>query len=157
MIITGVKTALKGALVGLAFGFAIILMQNYFPFIPLPSDVYFINYLPMELNFIDFIICTLVIIFIVLASFFAAKKVLQEPKGIRMGEIVLRAKNVFKSYSNGEDSLHVLKDLSIEVKREIVTITGKSGSGKSTLLNILGSIDTPDDGEIQIDGLVYCI
>ena len=76
MIITGVKTALKGALVGLAFGFAIILMQNYFPFIPLPSDVYFINYLPMELNFIDFtIICTLVIIFIVLASFFAAKKV----------------------------------------------------------------------------------
>ena len=71
-----------------------------------------------------------------------------------MGEIVLRAKNVFKSYSNGEDSLHVLKDLSIEVRKgEIVTITGKSGSGKSTLLNILGSIDTPDDGEIQIDGL----
>ena len=30
-----------------------------------------------------------------------------------MGEIVLRAKNVFKSYSNGEDNLHVLKDLSI--------------------------------------------
>ena len=74
MIITGVKTALKGALVGLAFGFAIILMQNYFPFIPLPSDVYFIDYLPMELNFIDFtIICTLVIIFIVLASFCCKK------------------------------------------------------------------------------------
>ena len=34
-----------------------------------------------------------------------------------MGEIVLRAKNVFKSYSNGEDSLHVLKDLSIEVRK----------------------------------------
>ena len=71
-----------------------------------------------------------------------------------MGEIVLKARNIFKSYDNGEKNLSVLNDLSIEVeKNEIITITGQSGSGKSTLLNILGSLDKPDDGKVEIDGL----
>ena len=70
-----------------------------------------------------------------------------------MGEIVLKARNIFKSYDNGEKNLSVLNDLSIEVgKNEIITITGQSGSGKSTLLNILGSLDIPDHGEVEIDG-----
>ena len=71
-----------------------------------------------------------------------------------MGEVILKAKNIFKSYDNGEKTLSVLNDLSIQVeKNQIITITGQSGSGKSTLLNILGSLDKPDDGEVLIDGL----
>ena len=71
-----------------------------------------------------------------------------------MGEVILKAKNIFKSYDNGEKTLSVLKDLSIQVeKNQIITITGQSGSGKSTLLNILGSLDKPDFGEVEIDGL----
>ena len=71
-----------------------------------------------------------------------------------MGKIILKVKKISKSYNNGEKDLHVLQDLSLKVsEKEVVTITGKSGSGKSTLLNILGSLDQPDNGEIQIDGL----
>ena len=71
-----------------------------------------------------------------------------------MGEIILQATNVCKSYSNGKDTLAVLSDLSISVfKNDIVTIMGKSGSGKSTILNILGTLDNPDSGIIQINGI----
>ncbi len=71
-----------------------------------------------------------------------------------MDKIILRVKKISKSYNNGGKELHVLQDLSLNVyEQEVVTITGKSGSGKSTLLNILGSLDQPDNGEIQLDGL----
>ena len=59
-----------------------------------------------------------------------------------MGEIVLKASMICKSYFSGEDELKVLNNFSINVEREeIVTITGQSGSGKSTALNILGTLD----------------
>ena len=76
-----------------------------------------------------------------------------------MGKIILTAKKISKSFNNGEKDLKVLQELSLEVsEKEIVTITGKSGSGKSTLLNILGSLDQPDNGEIQIDGIdILCM
>ncbi len=71
-----------------------------------------------------------------------------------MGEVILKARNIFKSYDNGEKNLSVLNDLSVQVeKNQIITITGQSGSGKSTLLNILGSLDKPDHGIVEIDGL----
>ena len=110
----------------------------------------------MKLSLIDFtIVFTLVLSFIILSSYFAAKKVASKnlKRGIRMDKIILKVKKISKSYNNGEKDLHVLQNLSLKVKeKEIVTITGKSGSGKSTLLNILGSLDQPDNGEIQIDG-----
>ena len=57
-----------------------------------------------------------------------------------MGKIILDVCKISKSYNNGENDLHVLRDLSLKVcEKEVVTITGKSGSGKSTLLNILGT------------------
>ncbi|MEZ4874926.1 MAG: ABC transporter ATP-binding protein [Flavobacteriaceae bacterium] len=61
------------------------------------------------------------------------------------------AKNIHKYF----DSLHVLKgvDLSIQ-KGEIVSIVGASGAGKTTLLQILGTLDTFTEGELQIDGTV---
>jgi lipoprotein-releasing system ATP-binding protein len=62
---------------------------------------------------------------------------------------LLQAINIHKSYN----SLNVLKgiDLTIE-KSEIVSIVGSSGAGKSTLLHILGTLDSPDSGEVLFDG-----
>ena len=54
----------------------------------------------------------------------------------------------------GENSLHVLKDVSLQVERgEFVSILGASGSGKSTLMNIIGCMDTLDTGRYTIDGI----
>jgi lipoprotein-releasing system ATP-binding protein len=68
--------------------------------------------------------------------------------------MILKAQNINKSYHNGQKELKVLKGLNLEIEHhEIVTVMGPSGSGKSTLLNILGTLDTPDSGELFIHDL----
>ncbi|SIO15896.1 ABC transporter ATP-binding protein [Chitinophaga niabensis] len=63
---------------------------------------------------------------------------------------MLTARNVTKNYSN----LQVLKGVDISVsKGEIVAIVGSSGAGKSTLLHILGTLDSPTNGEIFINNV----
>lgn len=63
---------------------------------------------------------------------------------------VIEIKNIVKSY--GE--LKVLKGIDLTIKeKEIVTIVGASGAGKSTLLHILGTLDTPDEGELLYDSV----
>jgi len=66
--------------------------------------------------------------------------------------IMITLKNLHKSYEVGQNKLHVLNgiDLTIE-KGELVSIMGSSGSGKSTLLNIIGLLDTYDEGELFLD------
>ena len=67
--------------------------------------------------------------------------------------MILSCSHINKSYSNGENRLVVLKDISLELRAgEIVSIMGSSGSGKSTLLNILGTLDLPDSGIVKING-----
>ena len=64
------------------------------------------------------------------------------------------AKNIYKSYGNGNNLLPVLKKISFEIKeKEFITVVGPSGIGKSTLLNIIGTLDKPDSGSIEFDGL----
>lgn len=61
---------------------------------------------------------------------------------------MVKAKNIHKSYGK----LHVLKGVNLEVlKGEIVSIVGKSGAGKSTLLHILGTLDSFEQGELNIN------
>src|SRR5690348_12143146 len=61
---------------------------------------------------------------------------------------LLRLKKVNKYYRVGPHSLHVLRDIEVEVADgEFVEIMGASGSGKSTLLNILGILDDYDSGD----------
>lgn len=61
---------------------------------------------------------------------------------------MIRLNKINKSFGEGESEVHVLKNLSLEVKDgEFVAIMGKSGCGKTTLLNILGTLEQIDSGE----------
>lgn len=61
--------------------------------------------------------------------------------------------NVNKNYYLGENRLHVLKDINLEIKGgEFVAVLGASGSGKSTLMNIIGCMDNFDSGEFYLQG-----
>ena len=63
---------------------------------------------------------------------------------------MIEIKNIVKSYGD----LKVLKGIDLSIKeKEIVTIVGASGAGKSTLLHILGTLDSPDEGEIFYDSV----
>ncbi|MEI6639647.1 MAG: ABC transporter ATP-binding protein [Chlorobium sp.] len=66
---------------------------------------------------------------------------------------MLTAKNISKSYTiPGKRTIQILRGVDLTVgEGEMVTIIGASGSGKTTLLNLLGTLDTPDSGEIMFD------
>ena len=70
-----------------------------------------------------------------------------------MSNIVLEAKNISKSFTDGKTTVEVIKNLSLQVKAgEFVSIVGSSGSGKSTLLHVLGGLDGPTQGEVFLNG-----
>jgi putative ABC transport system ATP-binding protein len=64
----------------------------------------------------------------------------------------IAVRRVRKSFEDGR--VPALRDVSLEIDPgELVALTGASGSGKSTLLNLIGALDTPDAGSIEIDGV----
>lgn len=70
-----------------------------------------------------------------------------------MSNIVLEAKNISKSFTDGKTTVEVIKNLSLQVKAgEFISIVGSSGSGKSTLLHVLGGLDGPTEGEVFLNG-----
>lgn len=71
-----------------------------------------------------------------------------------MTDIVIRAQDVVKDLPLGKTIIHALRGVSLEVNAgEMVGIVGPSGSGKSTLLGIIGGLDTPTSGIVEIDGV----
>ena len=69
-----------------------------------------------------------------------------------MSNIVLEAKDITKTFTDGRSSVDVLKGLSLQVcAGEFVSIVGSSGSGKSTLLHVLGGLDRPTSGEVFLN------
>ena len=65
---------------------------------------------------------------------------------------MIKATNIHKSFGD----LEVLRGVDLSVsKGEIVSIVGPSGAGKTTLLQILGTLDKPNVGEIQVDGIDF--
>ncbi|GBR07756.1 ABC transporter ATP-binding protein [Acetobacter oeni] len=69
------------------------------------------------------------------------------------GETVLQLRDVARSYVSGDETLHVLRDISFSLQAgEIVALVAPSGTGKSTLLHIAGLLDRPDGGSVEITG-----
>ncbi len=65
---------------------------------------------------------------------------------------LLSLQDIRKTYTIGESSIEVLKDINFEIKTgSYIAIMGPSGSGKSTLLNILGLLDVPDSGSYYLN------
>ncbi|KPN71768.1 lipoprotein-releasing ABC transporter ATP-binding protein LolD [Neisseria sp. 83E34] len=70
-----------------------------------------------------------------------------------MNNLVLNCQNISKSYNDGVLNVQVLKGLSLQVREgQSVSIIGASGSGKSTLLHILGGLDMPSSGKVELMG-----
>lgn len=66
---------------------------------------------------------------------------------------IIELQNINKYYQMGETTLHVLKDVSLQVEKgDYLAILGPSGSGKSTLMNVIGCMDRADSGEYTLDG-----
>ncbi len=67
---------------------------------------------------------------------------------------VIELKNVARYYEMGEDLVRAVDDISIKIEKEdFVAIMGPSGSGKSTTMNMVGSLDLPTKGEINLDNI----
>jgi putative ABC transport system ATP-binding protein len=68
-----------------------------------------------------------------------------------MNETLVRITNVEKTYTRGDERIHVLQSLSVDIARgEFLALMGPSGSGKSTLLNLIGGLDRPSSGSLTV-------
>jgi putative ABC transport system ATP-binding protein len=64
---------------------------------------------------------------------------------------VLRIRSLGKTYGSGETAVHALRGIDLDIRSgEFIVLLGASGSGKSTLLNILGGLDRPSTGEVDV-------
>ncbi len=68
--------------------------------------------------------------------------------------MLLTVKDIRKTFATADGAFDVLRGVSLTLdKGETLALTGESGSGKSTLLHLIGGLDAPDSGSIEIDGV----
>ena len=66
---------------------------------------------------------------------------------------LIRIENLARHYVMGTETVHALRGVSLSIERgEYLAIMGPSGSGKSTLMNLLGCLDTPNEGVYELNG-----
>ena len=72
---------------------------------------------------------------------------------MEQSKTILQVQDLTKIYGSGTARVAALQNVSFEVKQgEFVAIVGPSGSGKSTLLHMIGGVDTPTSGTVEVDG-----
>jgi putative ABC transport system ATP-binding protein len=68
---------------------------------------------------------------------------------------LIETNDLWKTYTMGDEEIHALRGVSIQIEKgEYVAIMGPSGSGKSTLMNLIGCLDTPNEGEYWLNGML---
>ena len=71
------------------------------------------------------------------------------------GSTLIRTEGLNRRYRMGRETIEALRGVSVEVRQgEYTAIVGPSGSGKSTLMNIVGCLDTPDEGRYWLNGVL---
>jgi putative ABC transport system ATP-binding protein len=71
-----------------------------------------------------------------------------------MSDSLVRVRNVQKHYTRGNERIEVLKGVNLEIpKGDFLALMGPSGSGKTTLLNLIGGLDMPSGGEVEVGGV----
>ena len=80
---------------------------------------------------------------------------MNETAGPGNADVLVTVQDVDKVFRRGSEEIHVLGGLNLEIPRgEFLALMGPSGSGKSTLLNLIGGLDRPSQGEIEVGGEV---
>lgn len=75
------------------------------------------------------------------------------PASVSHGSVAVRAMDLTKAYGSSDPPVLALRGVTLEVPRgQRVALLGKSGSGKSTLLNLLGGLDRPTSGRLEVAG-----
>lgn len=68
-------------------------------------------------------------------------------------KVLVEIRDLAKAYRRGAETIHVFADVNLDIRDgEFLALMGPSGSGKSTLLNIIAGLDTPDHGQVVVDG-----
>ncbi len=72
---------------------------------------------------------------------------------MKKAKTIIKLKDVWKTYTMGENQVHALRGLDLEVQEgEFLSIMGPSGSGKSTAMNMIGCLDIPSKGQVYLEG-----